>query len=152
MKKGFTLIELLVVIAIIGLLSTFAIVSLGSARTKARDSKRIAEIRQIQTALELYFVDKSEYPEGESLVLGEGSAKALCSEWNDGGSLNCTGTVYMGFVPQAATPQEDGCEGKNDFVYTRGVNSATYTINFCLGSTIGDLGPGVHTADQNGIQ
>src|SRR3990167_7007823 len=61
-KKGFTLIELLVVVAIIGLLSTLAVVALSSARLKARDSKRLSDLKQIQTALELYYTDKSEYP------------------------------------------------------------------------------------------
>ena len=38
--RGFTLIELLVVISIIGILSSFAVVSLNSARAKARDALR----------------------------------------------------------------------------------------------------------------
>ncbi|MDD5567389.1 MAG: type II secretion system protein [Patescibacteria group bacterium] len=52
-KKGFTLIELLVVIAIIGLLSTLAIVSLNTARQKSRDTKRQADARTLQSAIEL---------------------------------------------------------------------------------------------------
>ena len=52
-RKGFTLIELLVVIAIIGLLSTLAIVSLNTARQKSRDTKRMADIRTLQSAIEL---------------------------------------------------------------------------------------------------
>lgn len=61
-QKGFTLIELLVVIAIIGLLSSVVLASLNLARAKARDVNRIANIKQMQTALELYFDDNGFYP------------------------------------------------------------------------------------------
>jgi general secretion pathway protein G len=60
--KGFTLIELLVVIAIIGLLSTMTVYAINVARMKARDTKRLADIKQIQTALELYYDDNGAYP------------------------------------------------------------------------------------------
>ncbi|MEK7158398.1 MAG: type II secretion system protein [Patescibacteria group bacterium] len=59
--KGFTLIELLVVIAIIGLLSTLSIVSLSSARSKARDAKRVSDMRQIGTVMEVYASDNATY-------------------------------------------------------------------------------------------
>jgi|SRR3989344_2098616 len=54
-KKGFTLVELLVVIAIIGILASVVIVSLNSARTRARDARRAADFSQIQSALETYY-------------------------------------------------------------------------------------------------
>lgn len=54
-KGGFTLIELLVVIAIIGVLASIVLASLNSARRKSRDSRRVADIKQLQLALELYF-------------------------------------------------------------------------------------------------
>lgn len=53
-RRGFTLIELLVVIAIIGILSSVVLASLNTARQKARDARRIADIKQIQLANELY--------------------------------------------------------------------------------------------------
>lgn len=59
---GFTLIELLVVIAIIGLLSSVVMASLNTSRIKARDSKRIQDLRQLQTALVLYYDDNTSYP------------------------------------------------------------------------------------------
>lgn len=63
-KKAFTLIELLVVIAIIGLLSTIVMIALSSARIKARDAKRISDLREIVTALEEYASDNGQYPIG----------------------------------------------------------------------------------------
>lgn len=61
-KKGFTLIELLVVIAIIGILATIVIVSLSSARTKARDARRISDLDSLQLALVMYYDDHEFYP------------------------------------------------------------------------------------------
>lgn len=54
-NKGFTLIELLVAVAIMGLLSSVIFASTNSARKKGRDARRLEDIKQIQTALELYY-------------------------------------------------------------------------------------------------
>ncbi len=61
-NKGFTLIELLVVIAILGLLATIVAVSLTSARARARDARRVSDIRQIELAMELYYAAFQQYP------------------------------------------------------------------------------------------
>lgn len=61
-NQGFTLIELLVVISIIGILSSVVLTSLNSARAKARDTTRKSDLRQLQTALEMYYNDNGKYP------------------------------------------------------------------------------------------
>jgi prepilin-type N-terminal cleavage/methylation domain-containing protein len=76
--NGFTLIELLVVVSIIGILSTFAMVSLNTARTKARDALRKGDMTQLRTALNLYYDDNNQYP------------ACLDNSWDD------TDTVFFG--------------------------------------------------------
>lgn len=61
-SSGFTLIELLVVIAIISLLASVVMASLKSARAKARDSRRVSDLKQLQVALEMYYDSNGSYP------------------------------------------------------------------------------------------
>ena len=148
-QSGFTLVELLVVIAIIGLLATLSIVSLNTARQKARDAKRLADIRQVQTGLELFFSESTtgfpSAPSGND-PLGTGNAAVLCNDgWEDKTS-DCTGTVYMQNVPRNPLP------GGQDYLYTVIGGGVDYQITFAIETTSGFLGAGAHTATSGGLQ
>lgn len=129
-KKGFTLIELLIVIAIIGLLATIVIVVYGTAKSASRDTKRLADLRQIGTALELYNNDENRYPIGADVALGaEDTACLNASGWQSAG---CDG-AYMGKVPN--DPQS------GHYIYSSATNSNYYTISAALeGSSNGLTG------------
>lgn len=60
--SGFTLIELLVAMGIMAVLTGMALFNFNQARVRARDVQRKNDIKQIQSALELYKNDVNSYP------------------------------------------------------------------------------------------
>ncbi len=140
-RTAFTLIELLVVIAIIGLLATISVLALQNARAKSRDAKRVADMKQVQTALEMFFNDNNRYPTAE--------------EWNAGRLYSTTTGVtstYIQIIPNAPTPADGSCTGnQNSFEYIPGSDNSSYSISFCLGGVIGSLASGPKCLDPGGI-
>ncbi|MDE2312479.1 MAG: type II secretion system protein [Patescibacteria group bacterium] len=158
-NKGFTLIELLVVIAIIGLLASVVLLALNSARAKSRDAKRLADIRQIASAMELYFNDMYSYPTSS----GNNAAVAF---YNDAGLKSALVPKYIGVLPQAPAPADGSlCSsttyGGNEYYWVgfgagnaaaANTNQSGYTMTFCLGAQTGGYGAGPHSLSPSGIQ
>lgn len=59
---GFTLVELLIVMTIIGILATLGGGSYVKSMNRAKDAKNVAETKEIQKALELYYSIEGSYP------------------------------------------------------------------------------------------
>lgn len=138
-QKGFTLIELLVVIAIIGLLASVVLLALNSARQKSRDAKRVADVRQIQSAMELFYNDNNRYP----------TATSSAPTSTDGSPAYST---YMATYPSNPQPSNDGtCTASvTTYTYAQTGSGTGYTVAFCLGGQTGGLTAGAHTASQTG--
>lgn len=82
--RGFTLIELLVAIAIVGALGTIAFINFTGSQASARDARRQSDLRQYQTALEVYANrSNSLYPVQTSVV---NIATTMCGTLN---LINC---------------------------------------------------------------
>ena len=77
-RKGFTLVEILVVVSIMCILTAVIIGGVASARVKARDARRVADIKQISKAIENYFSSCYSYPSALSdLTTSSGCASYI---------------------------------------------------------------------------
>lgn len=101
---------------------------LQEARSLSRDAKRLADIRQLASAVELYFNDNEHYPiDIEELV-----------------------PTYIGALPIVPTPQDGTCTAEQNKYSYKG-SGKTYTLSFCLGNTTGGYSPGPHVLSEQGI-
>lgn len=76
-NSGFTLVELLVVMSIIGFLASSSVYLINSTRMDARDSRRLADVKTIQKALEMYYSDNLKYPPVNQVGWTSGASNPL---------------------------------------------------------------------------
>ncbi|MBI2100970.1 MAG: type II secretion system protein, partial [Candidatus Vogelbacteria bacterium] len=106
--SGFTLIELLVVISIIALLSSIVFASFAEARMKARNARRIVELREIQKAIELYRADHGVYPADPT----PDSDHYASSGVDDVSGISCWDCPYTAIIGAAWRDQNDNEESR----------------------------------------
>ena len=157
-NKGFTLIELLVVLAIIALIGTMAGVAVMSAREKSRDFKRMADMTEIQSALEDYFNQNNTYPDGSALPLGDTVQSACLS--SEGFKSSCSGDsiVFMSIVPAIYSGGlknlvQCGDPARTAYCYSLLQDGASYAVNVEFERNIVERGivKGVNCATPSGL-
>ena len=95
-KRGFTLIELLVVIAIIGLLSAVVFTSLAAARQRALNASYVAQLKEYQKALALYYAEHGTYPGNSTRwgCIGTGYTNGVCWDNANFNESNATANAF----------------------------------------------------------
>lgn len=141
-KKGFTLIEILVVVSIVGLLSSVFLVGLGGFRARGRDARRIADLRQVQNALEIYYTRCGRY------LGGVAPASGACpttnpTAWGPAGTAGTVQNVLTSGLGISQIPNDPSI-GKN-----YGYAVSTDGQNYVLGATLENPGDAALVEDSD---
>lgn len=102
---------------------------LQEARSLSRDAKRLADVRQLASAAELYFNDNEHYPTDLEELM----------------------PTYIGALPVVPAPQDGTCTAEQNKYSYKG-SDKTYALSFCLGNTTGGYSPGLHILSEQGIR
>ena len=139
--SAFTLVELLVVIAIICILSTLSVIVFNNARAKARDSRRLSDVKQIGMALELYYDDKGRYPPPPTPT--GTPITGLCLS-NSGFTSTCGTIAYLQKIPSDPLPNIH-------YTYSYLNSGESYRLGFNLEQGSSDWPAGTLAMGPNGI-
>ncbi|OWV82242.1 type II secretion system protein GspG [Rhizobium sp. R634] len=110
--EGFTLVELLVVLAIIGLIAALVAPQVLKYLGSAKVDTTKAQIKNIENALELYYIDVGHYPSTEEGLEALSQAPTDGSAWNgpylkkSGTFLDAWGTAYQYKSPAEEKPYQ----------------------------------------------
>ncbi len=104
---GFTLVEMMIVLSIIGILTAIVIGSTNLSRGKARDARRIGDMKEIQLALALYYDVNKSYPASLDTLVSQKYLPSLPTdpaggtsyEYLASGSTYCIGVKLEDAIP-----------------------------------------------------
>lgn len=112
-----------------------------SSKIRANDAARLADVKMMQTALELYYNDENTYPSSLSF-----------EKENRGVFSSSSGAVYMTKLP--LNPEYVGssqCPVGFQYSYTVAKDLEGYDLEYCLEGSAGGISAGKHIATPAGI-
>lgn len=96
--RGFTLIEVMIVVVILGILAAVVVPNLMDKPDQAKITKTKHDIRELESALQLYRLDNHSYPSTDQGLEALTKKPANAGAWKDGG--------YIKSVPKDAWGRE----------------------------------------------
>lgn len=124
-KKYLTLLQLLVFLTLILAVAVVFTLTLFSAYSKSRDVRRVSDIRQMQAALNMYFLDVGHYPIQTEDNFNFSTVKFLSTGTEKGFANEVTGTTLMSPLP--ADPKST-----RSYIYRSSPDGSHYYIRFVL--------------------
>lgn len=115
-------------------------VPLNMARIKSRDAKRVADIKQVMTALEMYYNEAGRYPSVLDLGVPVGSSEEekLFSK-------------FMIPLPENPKPNDGPCPIDFEYGYKALSDGHDYELYYCLGERTGSINSGISIASSGGM-
>jgi general secretion pathway protein G len=89
--RGFTLIEIMVVLIIIGLLAGIVVPKLMGRTEEAKHTKTMVQIKNLESALDLYKLDSGNYPsteQGLQALVEKPAIGEIPKNWKEGGYID----------------------------------------------------------------
>lgn len=139
-KKGFTLVELLIVISIIGFLVSMAMYAFNSAKMESRDAQRLAGLRAIEKALELYYDNNNNtYPIIIATNWNTSLTTPCSSIWCKEGYASTVWTLERYLEPYLPQLPREPLLGQNSYRYFyKSLDGKSYGLSTALESKKND--------------
>lgn len=129
-RFGFTLIEILIVVAIIAILASVVLIGLGPTQQSGRDAKRLSDLREVQTGLELFYAKCGFYP-------GSYSGGACVNQPTTGsGWTDLTAALTSAPIGVTQVPN-DPSGGTATYYYSQEGNGSSYVLGAMMENSAG---------------
>jgi prepilin-type N-terminal cleavage/methylation domain-containing protein len=145
-QTGFTIVELLIVIVVIGILAAITVVAYNNVQSKSRDSSRIAKVKSMEKAIELYKTDNGTYPPIQDANGAESGCGSQTENWGHCDRNKTISDMLAPYMKIDPTSLSNATQGNYYYYYTSqsSDNYQTYGLMVYLEGNAGQTDGGYY--------